>query len=372
MSQIYKRGKTWTVRFTKRETVYDPKTGKYISKLKQKSKGGFRTKVEASQYGIKLEADSMAGVDITRNPEFAKYFENWANIFRIPGVRPATERRYKVYIKHVKKYFGIQKIKDITRTQYQKVITDFGQKHAPESTRKLNGVIKSCVQSALDDGLITKNFTSNVKIEGNKSRKREVTYLNASEIEKTISECESNLQPKYPSRYIILTAFFTGARIGEITALHWQDIDFKNNTISINKSLDQATHELGATKNDSSVRTITVSSKLLEYLKQLQDNHEDYVFALPTTHMPPSNNAVNKALREILKKAGINKPTYHIHSIRHTHVGYLIYQGVDIYAISKRLGHSNLTVTLDTYANLLDEYQNKENKKIVDLLDRLF
>ena len=80
--------------------------------------------------------------------------------------------------------------------------------------------------------------------------KREVTYLSAEEIEKVLKECESNLHPKYTSRYIILTAFLTGARIGEITALHWEDIDFENNVISINKSLDQATHELGPTKTN--------------------------------------------------------------------------------------------------------------------------
>ena len=66
MAQVYKRGKTWTVRFTKRYSVYDPETQKQISKLKQKSKGGFRTKAEATQYGIKLEAESLSGVDVTR------------------------------------------------------------------------------------------------------------------------------------------------------------------------------------------------------------------------------------------------------------------------------------------------------------------
>ncbi|TGA95007.1 MULTISPECIES: tyrosine-type recombinase/integrase [Lactobacillus] len=372
MAQVYKRGKTWTVRFSKRYTIYDPKSQKHVSKLKQKSKGGFRTKAEATQYGIKLESESISGIDVTKNPEFATYFEKWIATFRLPGVRPATERRYQVYIKHVKKYFGIEKIKDIHRIEYQKIITDFGKHHAPESTRKLNATIRACIQYAINDGLLNKDFTANVKVTGNKAKKRDVIYLNAEEIEKTLKECESNLQPKYKSRYIILTAFLTGARIGEITALHWEDIDFQNNIIDINKSLDQATHELGPTKNESSTRKITVNSKLLEYLKQLKENNEEYVFGLKSTHMPPSNNAINDTLRNILLKANINKPAYHVHSIRHTHVGYLIYKGVDIYAISKRLGHANLSITLDTYANLLDEYKDKENKKIVSLLGQLF
>ncbi len=372
MTQVYKRGKTWTVRFSKRYTVYDPKKQKNISKLKQKSKGGFRTKAEATQYGIKLESESLSGVDVTKNPEFATYFKKWIETFRLPGVRPATERRYQVYIKHVEKYFSTEKIKDIQRIQYQKIITDFGNNHAPESTRKLNATIRACIQYAINEGLLNRDFTANIKVIGNKNKKREVTYLTAEEIEKVLKECESNLHPKYTSRYIILTAFLTGARIGEITALHWEDIDFENNVISINKSLDQATHELGPTKNESSNRKISVTPKLLTYIKQLKENNEEYVFGLKATHMPPSNNAINSTLRKLLCTAGINKPSYHVHSIRHTHVGYLIYKGVDIYAISKRLGHSNLSITLDTYANLLDEYKDKENKKIVGLLDQLF
>ena len=74
---------------------------------------------------------------------------------------------------------------------------------------------------------MSKNISVLNKVVGNKNKKREVTYLSAEEIEKVLKECESNLHPKYTSRYIILTAFLTGARIGEITALHWEDIDFQ-------------------------------------------------------------------------------------------------------------------------------------------------
>lgn len=372
MAQVYKRGKTWTVRFTKRYSVYDPETQKQISKLKQKSKGGFRTKAEATQYGIKLEAESLSGVDVTKNPEFASYFENWVNTVRKVGSRPATQRRYEVYIGHVKKYFGSNKIKDITRSAYQAIITDFGKNHAPISTRFFNAIVRSCVEYAIDDGLLNRNFTKNIKVAGNAKKQKEVMYLNNQEIKALVNCIIDGLNPRYPSRYMILTGLFTGARIGEVSALKWTDIDFKNNTTNINKALDQATHKLGATKNESSIRKIPINSSLLNTLKQLKINQQEFVFGLKATSMPPTNTAVNKALRSLLKKANIDKPSYHFHSLRHTHVGYLIYKGMDIYAISKRLGHSSLTVTLDTYANLLDEYKNSQNKKIVELLGQLF
>ena len=57
----------------------------------------------------------------------------------------------------------------------------------------------------------------------------------------------------------------------------------------------------------------------------------------------PTSNAVNKVLRELLEEAGIHRSGYHFHSLRHSHVAYLLYQGIDLYAISKRLGHSNVS-----------------------------
>ena len=71
MTYVYKRGKTWAVRYSKRATVWDPKLQKEVSKLKQKQKGGFKTKVEAKNYGIKMESAALSGVDVVKNPVFS-------------------------------------------------------------------------------------------------------------------------------------------------------------------------------------------------------------------------------------------------------------------------------------------------------------
>ena len=94
MASIKKRGKTWYVRFSKRETQWDPEKQKNISVLKQKSKGGFKTKAEAQQYGIKMEAASISGVDVVKNPVFTDYFEHWYLTFKFPIIRKSTQKRY--------------------------------------------------------------------------------------------------------------------------------------------------------------------------------------------------------------------------------------------------------------------------------------
>ena len=85
----------------------------------------------------------------------------------------------------------------------------------------------------------------------------------------------------------------------------------------------------------------------------------------------PTGTALNKCLRSIMSDCGIEKQGFHFHSLRHVHVAYLLGKGIDIYAISKRLGHSNITVTLNTYSYLIDEYKAKNDTLIIDKLAQL-
>ena len=173
----------------------------------------------------------------------------------------------------------------------------------------------------------------------------------------------------HPSAYMILTAIYTGMRLGEITALEWSDIDFDKQTISITKSWSPAAHAVKPPKNKSSNRVIVVNNRLLDALLQLKANGYDMVFK--TRNGILLSPTINRHLRGFLKKAGIDKPSYHFHCLRHSHVAYLLSKNVDLYAISKRLGHKDMTITAKTYAYLLEDKREKEEYKIVDILNDL-
>lgn len=371
MTYVAKRGKTWMVRFSKRVNQWDPDKQVTVSVLKQKSKGGFHTKAEAQQYGIKMEAASLSGVDVTKNPVFADYYENWYKTFKFPSIRESTKRRYIINHKFIKEHFGLTKIKDITREEYQKFINNFAATHAIITVRKINISIKACIQYAIDDGLLNRSFTTQISISGNSDLDRPVEYLNLAEIKSLMQLCLDGINPRYTSRYLILGAIYTGARLGELSALHWSDINFNKQTISITKSWNQDHREMNKPKTQSSNRVIPVNLKLLQSLKQLKHNHTDFVFASPITKYPPTSNAVNKTLRDLLAKGKMKKNNFHFHSLRHSHVAYLLSEGIDIYAISKRLGHADISITLKTYAYLLDEFKNKQNDKILQSLSKL-
>ncbi|EHO50752.1 site-specific integrase [Lentilactobacillus kisonensis] len=206
----------------------------------------------------------------------------------------------------------------------------------------------------------------------NKNKGEQVECLNINDIKMIIRFLTKNHNRHFTSKDMILIVLLTGARLGEIMALTWDDINFNFKTISINKAWNY--HEGGGfkeTKTKSSNRTIRVDQQLLNILRELKQNDSQMVFTDQYGTIP-SSTAVNKTLRTVLKSLGINRCGFHFHSLRHSHVAYLLANHMDIYAISKRLGHANVSTTIRVYAYLIEEYKAQTDNQIEDLLDNLF
>ena len=364
---IYRRGKNWTVQIS--WYVTDP-TGESGKKKKYKTKGGFRTKIEAKKWETEQFSAKNSNKITNRNPVFAEFFWDWATTYRIPGKTDGTKRRYTYINNVVKKYFGQTRINDINRTVYQKFINDYGKTHSKVTIKKLNGILKSCVSDAYEDGIIPQNFTNRKNEVWDDKRARHVEYLSIKEIQLLLKATTQSLNHKYTSPYAILTAIETGMRAGEILAFKWSDTDQDKQTITINKSYDYISKKIKAPKNQSSNRVIYVSQSLLKTLDQLKQNKHDFVFAKQDGDLP-TDNALNKALRYRLEEAGINKNGFHFHSLRHCHVAYLVAHHVDWYEISKRLGHANIGMTMDTYSYMIDEMKATQQKILANALDSM-
>lgn len=361
MASFRKRGNKWSVRISYQEN----------GKQKQKEKSGFRTKAEAQKYAIEQEQLLNKGIKINKpDISFVGYFCDWYKTYKANKVTEITLNRYKVTASVLEKFFGDTLIKSINRTDYQKFINEYGANHAPHSVNRTNSLIRNCVKSAILDDYIQKDFTAEITIVSNKDKMLDVEYLSVDEIKTLLNKTISKLDTRYTSRYMIVTAILTGMRIGEISALTWNDIDFKNQTIDINKSWDIRTG-VKPTKTKGSMRTIAAPSELLDILSQLKINNTKEVFKCNLGTIP-TGTAVNKTLHAILKDCGLEKKNFHFHSLRHAHVAYLLYKNIDIYAISKRLGHENITTTLNIYAYLMDEHTRREDEVIKKKISELF
>lgn len=339
-------------------------------KRHQKSAGIFKTKKEAKEKASKLE-NEFASLNMSLNDiSLYDYYIRWYKIYKVATVGEVAQRHYIRLSKFIRQYFNDTKLVNIRRSDYQQFINWYGSNHARESVAKLNRAVRACVAAAIADDVIAKDFTFNVQIAYNKDKRRKVEYLNHDEIDQLIKAVKTKLVRYNTSRYMIYTAILTGMRKAEIQALTWHDIDFLHGTITVNKSWDERKKCFKETKTQASNRVIKVNQELLATIKELRANNSNMVFTNVFNTIPTSN-ALNKCLREIMTDAGIVKSNFVFHSLRHVHVAYLLSQGVPIEAISKRLGHSNISITLNYYTYLIDEYKNKNDDEIVAKLSQI-
>lgn len=173
----------------------------------------------------------------------------------------------------------------------------------------------------------------------------------------------------------IMLAAKTGLRYSEILGLTPADFDWNNQTLTVNKTWDYKTSAgFQKTKTPSSVRTIRIDWQIVGQFKPLiQDLPQDEPIFIEKfengTYKRPFNSTINNFLAAKCKKLGITVIT--MHALRHTHASVLLAEGVSVHAISKRLGHSNVGVTQETYTHVLDELQRKDDEKMFSVLMQL-
>ncbi|MFT8747157.1 tyrosine-type recombinase/integrase [Liquorilactobacillus nagelii] len=355
------------------------KNGKYqvrVSWYDDQNKRHFKTKAfikksDATSYASELEVlKSKDFISVDSSTPFAEYFWNWFETYKEPSVSERTKLTYKQAYNALNSRLGKIAIENIDRRKYQMFITTYGKHHAKSTVSKYNSLIHACVKDAIYDGVISKDFVQNTNIVFNKKKTRVIDYLNIDEMDRLVNHILKTRNSNFTSKYMILLAIYTGARLGELQALTWKDVNFNFRTISITKSWHEGLQEFKDTKNESSKRVVRVNESALTALKDLKVKNNDMIFKNQYNTIPTSSG-VNKTLRECLTACEIDKPSLHFHSLRHTHVAFLLSKGIDLYIISKRLGHSDISTTSRVYSYLIDEYKMKSDNKIESVLSTI-
>ena len=349
MASFEKRGKSWRYVIS-----YKDEQGKY----KRLTKDGFKTKKEAQTHANELEYNLKRGYDISNDVVFVDYFKQWYEINKKPHVSKSTLNRYESAHAHLKNYFGNRRIKDIKQSDYQKFLNEYGKNHNRETARKLNSYVRNVCDQAIHEGLIMRNPTYKATVTGaNPSKSEDLKFISHTEYVKLKHYLE---QKDTTSSLVLLMALVTGGLFSEIANMQRDDFYLGDNKI-----------HLPGTKTETSDRIIYIDTNTLNKVKKFIEkkpaNINGYVFTV-NGHVI-SNTAVNKVLKKACVHLGIKSIT--INALRHTHASVLIHNGYSLHYVSKRLGHASTLVTQSVYLHLLEETYEREDKNMIEFLNKL-
>lgn len=301
---------------------------------------------------------------------FSDYFINWVNQYKRDTVRKITLNRYLLTYRQIKELAPNLQLSELNHTSYQTLINDYAKHHARLTVKNFHHQLKASILDALNDHLISQDPTRHTVIQGQSTRKRtNIKYLNLLDLKRLLNQL--TLNEEISIDWLILLIAKTGLRVGEALGLTKADFDFQNNTLSINKTWDYKS-EIGGfalTKNHYSIRTIQIDPITSDQFKLLISNMaiDQPIFIANGKRVFVAT--INYRLKKYCRQAQINPIS--IHGLRHTHASLLLYDGVSMTSVAKRLGHSNITTTQNTYMHAIRELEMKDSHKILDNMIRL-
>lgn len=363
--------------------IYDKRIGKTVS-VSAKTQTELNKRMKEKRKEILTQEHGKV-----TNMKVEDYFIYWLQTFMSTAVKRTTYDKHEQMIRnHVIPRIGYLKMKEVRPEDLQKMFNDLSKIKAYSTIKKVMEVVRPCFKHATLTGDITKNPMLGVRMPNKDSVavKTKQIEIYSDEDLRLMEESyltlynEHNLYRLSPM-YLLLA--HTGLRRGELLALKWKDVNFKTNTIKIKASLTRYRNrdenmeytggysiEMMNPKTQNSVRTVYLNSKAISYLNEMKRRNEElnikseYVVCSKEGKYLQTRS-FDQELDRWCKKIGVKFKG--LHSLRHTFATRAIAAGVPIKVVSELLGHSDIKITLNTYAHVLEEQKHQA----VELLEAL-
>jgi integrase len=328
---------------------------------------------------------------INNKQSFGVFFTEWLFNVNFIKCKPSTKERYegiyRNYIKNSSIYNN--KIKDLKPIDIQRYYNNLiNEGRSVGVVKSIHKLIGPCIRYAYDSNIIIKDFAKAIKLptESEKiklNKKNEVNPFTKEEQRKFENSIKGN-----ELETLFITALDTGLRQGEILALTWDDIDFNNNIMVINKSIKSVAtvNQDGRGKSEiieqtpksqHGIRKVKITKRLIILLKKhkkrqlentikldMEYNKKNLVFCNAYGNYLDASN-IRKKFNKIFELNNIRKIKFH--DLRHTFATRLFEEGENPKIVQTMLGHSNLAMTFDTYTHVSDCLKVKATNKL-DLL----
>lgn len=318
-----------------------------------------------ADWKVSCEKSMFVNTDYTME-EFCKV---WMENYVKPNCTAYVIKNYQSNIKNwIIPELGNYKLRDISplvldgfinmlkkaRTKYTYRQND---KLSNGTIEKIYENVRTMITLAYKKGIINQNPCDRVSLNLKKNTKEKVHFWSVEDYKKVLSMLEK--VPDQNKAFVVEFALKTGLRRSEMFGISWGDIDFKNGTISVNKTRQKVNGKMTICpcKTASSVRVITVPQSIIEKLKALRkDSNTMYIFE----NIDYDN--ITSWYRGWIRQNDL--PYIRFHDLRHTHASLLLYKGIDIKTISERLGHSNIGTTMNIYTHVMKELDKKASEAI--------
>lgn len=336
------------------------------------------TVAECRDKEIELREQIKSGLYIeNRNITLDKYYEEWKAARKgiVKGnTALGAESRYK---NHIKPVLGSRKLNEIERREIVKLQNDLAKQQKSSSVNAIIVQLKAILNDAVRDGIISRNPAAGIKLLKDVEKAAAETYHRALTVEE---QTQFMNEAKSEWLYELLALLLcTGMRVGEATALTWQDIDYKCNVIHVTKTISRTAdgaYTVGTPKSKSGIRDIPLNDAIKSILKSQKDKQGLMHGNIIQLTQPVFENlyggmvynaSVNKSITDTLKR--INKDRviidhFSAHALRDTFATRYIEQGGSPQVLKTILGHNSLAMTMDLYSHVLPNTKQKEMDSI--------
>jgi len=342
--------------------------GKHVSKY-------FKSQVECREWLRKMRTQVENGLTLSGAQISVSVFLNEWLVLIENSVRPKTIDQYKKMIRlHINPGLGMVKMKDLNPRQIQALYSKkLESGMSPRTVVLIHAVLRRALDQALKSGMIGINPC--LAVVRPKFKRKEMKTLSDSQVRTLLSFVEGG-------RFEVLfwLAVTTGLRQGELLGLKWSDVNWTNRRLGIQRQLQRLRGGLvfSEPKSAAGRRVIALGLTTIEKLRKHQNfqvlerqvagnswKENDMMFpSSKGTPMDPSNLYHN--FKRLLIEAGL--PDVRFHDLRHTAATLMLQQGVHPKVVQERLGHSDISLTLNTYSHVLPGMQEEAAGKLDELL----
>lgn len=325
----------------------DAVSGKWYCKFMYTDAGGARKQKKKSGFALKRAADEWERnfLAIKREPTCDMPFCDFVDVYIkdvTPTLREHTLQQRKYQLKRFAAYWKNTPLSTICKSDVMAWVNSLINANLLDSTIKnLTRVLSTLFNHAVKYYKLKENPCHDVgRLKNPNREKPKMRYWTYEEFAKVIAKITDA-----KGHLALDVLYFTGMRKGELLALDWSDIDFTAGTITISKSLQRlnGSKETITPPKNGEARTIRIPRFLVNELLEFKKS------STGTRVFEWKSYFVEKAIAQGTSAAGVKR--IHVHGLRHSHASYLISKGVNIVLISKRLGHSKTSITLDTYSH---------------------